>query len=355
MPDLKSQFQGAILGTAIGDALGAPMEMLKPDQIESIYPDFNSTNLTYMDARQGRRSANGYQPGQWTDDTQLMIPIAWSIIRQDSIDPKDVANEYAVLFNREPRRGWGRSTVAVVERLIEGIPWNEAANEAFGKGNGAAMKCAPLGLMLAQVMLHDNRAAIRHCLNSVVDVCAITHKTEGIIGGTLQSLLVALAVLDDGSDLFEELAFAENLLFDSTNFSDKAKKLAKLYRITDIVEEGGAEPLAIDSWPTVAAVFYRIDKLVRKGQDPTRFLFKLIQQGGDCDTTGAMLGALIGARYGIKCFPSKLVKGVEDSSSLLHIASEMFDATTNIYLEYQGLDQRLKNSLTSRYQRNGGS
>jgi poly(ADP-ribose) glycohydrolase ARH3 len=333
------------------------MEMMDAAHIENTYPEFNSKACSFVDAKTGRRAKDGYQRGQWTDDTQLMIPIAWSIIRQDSIDPKDIANEYAVLFNKEPRRGWGRSTVAVAERLADGVPWNEAANEAFGKGNGAAMKCAPLGLMLAQVMLRDNnRAAIRHCLNSIVDVCSITHKTEGIIAGTLQSLLIALAALDDGADLLEELAFAENLLFDTTEFSDKAKKLVGLSTVSQIVQEGGVSPLAIESWPTVAAVFCRMAPLVREGRNPIGPLFGLIQQGGDCDTTGAMLGALIGARYGIKCFPSKLVKEVEAGSHLMKIATELYEATTGIYIEYQSLlDRRLSDSLTSQHQRNGGS
>jgi len=188
---LIAKYRGAIIGTAIGDALGAPMETMWAMDIAARFPHFNVESCDYVNStEQKERSA-----GRWTDDTQLTIPTAWSIIYKGKIDPEDIAQQYAMVYKDETHRGWGRSTLTSVKRLTEGVPWHKASAPVLGTGNGPAMKAAPLGLVLASAILNGPKIYVRRCMNDIVDVGRITHKDIGIRSGLLQSVLVAIAAI----------------------------------------------------------------------------------------------------------------------------------------------------------------
>lgn len=316
-----SKFRGAIIGTAIGDALGAPLETMWADDIAKNYPQFNEETCEYV-------SKGARKKGEWTDDTQLMIPTAWSIIFKSGIHPADIAQQYVELTKNEEKRGWGRSTIQSVQRLSEGSQWFEASEESLGIGNGAAMKAAPLGLTLAHICSTGSPTDILHCLNSIVDVGKITHKDAGIRGGFLQSILIALAVRDVKSTkaIISDLRHCEREFFGDDSFSKKAELLIKHNSIRAICDAGGVTSKAEESWPSTAAIYIKIANTKNKAISA---MFELIKQGGDCDTTGAMLGALIGARFGMSIFPQKLFRNLEKSNSLRNLADALYDALIN--------------------------
>ena len=89
-PILKSKFIGALVGTGIGDALGAPFEgrsKVKPEDIDGIADRLAS--LTY------------------TDDTHMMIGVAESLVRTGGFDGEDMAQAFTKNSELEPFRGYG--------------------------------------------------------------------------------------------------------------------------------------------------------------------------------------------------------------------------------------------------------
>lgn len=333
-----TKFRGAIVGTAIGDAAGAPLETMWKKDIESSFPLFVN-NCDFVDAIEGsQRAKSGYKRGQWTDDTQLMIPTAWSIIYKGSIDPADIAAQYVGIFQNEELKGWGRSTKESVERLASGIHWSEAAEKSRGTGNGAAMKAAPLGLLFAHVLNTQRAMGIRHCLNSIVDVCKITHREMGIRAGVLQSILIALAYYQKPhKKILEDLHFCEKEIFGSSEFTDFIEEVTKLKEVEPIAEACGLSSEAQESWIATAAIYLNIAQERTDSSNPIKTLFKLVAQGGDCDTTGAMLGALIGARYGYRIFPSRLKKDVDKCEELESMADKLYEITIGVETTYPSL------------------
>ena len=85
------KYIGAIIGTAIGDALGVPMETMWAADIAKTYPTFNWETCDYVAPASGRRLEDGTQKATWSDDTQLSIPIIESIIAKRCIHPADIA------------------------------------------------------------------------------------------------------------------------------------------------------------------------------------------------------------------------------------------------------------------------
>ena len=73
---LRDRYRGALLGLAVGDALGTTLEFRAPGTFKPI------TDMI-------GRGPFGLQPGQWTDDTSMALCLAESLIEKRSFDPKD--------------------------------------------------------------------------------------------------------------------------------------------------------------------------------------------------------------------------------------------------------------------------
>ncbi len=80
--------RGALIGTFVGDALGMPYEGCSPEA--------PPRPLDMVDARLGR--------GTYTDDTQMMIALAESLIARGRVDPGHLARAFLVLYPRQGRQ-----------------------------------------------------------------------------------------------------------------------------------------------------------------------------------------------------------------------------------------------------------
>jgi ADP-ribosylglycohydrolase len=138
----RERFRGALLGLAVGDAIGAPVESLPPSAF---------TPLTDMTG--GGR--HGLPPGAWTDDTSMALCLAESLVEQGRFDPVDQLERYLRWYREGHLSSIGRAfdvgeaTLAALERFAAGRePYpGDAAPEAAG--NGALMCLAPVPLAFA--------------------------------------------------------------------------------------------------------------------------------------------------------------------------------------------------------------
>src|SRR5688572_14232716 len=93
--DLRDRFVGCLLGLAVGDALGAPFEGLPAEVIlwhAVSVPDVLARPLT--------------EPLRYTDDTEMMIGVAESLLAHGQIRPDALLKQFAA--NYDPERGYGR-------------------------------------------------------------------------------------------------------------------------------------------------------------------------------------------------------------------------------------------------------
>ncbi|MHB8288426.1 MAG: ADP-ribosylglycohydrolase family protein [Acidimicrobiales bacterium] len=143
---LRSSYRGAIIGTAIGDALGRPAEGRNASLLRKRYgllTDF-----------QPWRGWTGGPKGTITDDTQMTICVAECLLANTGrLDPGDLALRFIDWL--PAGRGRGYTCVEAVNRLLAGVPWHEAG--IASAGNGAAMRAAPVGLAHL-----DDFNALRH-------------------------------------------------------------------------------------------------------------------------------------------------------------------------------------------------
>lgn len=299
---------GTLLGTAVGDALGMPVEGLSHQNIRTYYKGIKE----YRDDEK----RGDLQAGQWTDDTQFTFATArvvWTAAPADW--PAEVAMEYVSM--QDKARRWGPTTTSAIEHLAQGTPPSRSGN-AERATNGAAMRAAPLGLWWAATQATRDEAfpPIRNLLR-------VTHAHPAALaagwGQAAATRYCAITGLDDFDPddfwvtITDATAWAEAQLGDDTRVSDRLRSLSDQLNefpldLRDLCN--GAGLAADEAWPFAAAMVARAPDLLENT------LLSGINVGGDADTTGAMMGALLGTLHGWEAFPTEWKEGLEGADHL---------------------------------------
>ncbi|MFQ5846222.1 MAG: ADP-ribosylglycohydrolase family protein [Candidatus Methylomirabilales bacterium] len=303
---LVDHFQGCLLGLAIGDALGMPFEGF-PAWV--VGPVLDQVGGLHESAHRGLGA------GQWTDDTQMSLCLARSLVRRGRADPEDIAREYLAWFRSEDVRGIGATTRRALGRLEAGAGWwNSGMEGEEAAGNGTAMRAAPLGLFY-----HHDLAALR-------EACAldagITHRNaEAVAGSQAVAFLAArlVAGASPGDELFQAMG----------EFVAGSRVAENLHRSRELLERG-ANPLQASEALGVGG--YVVETVARSAfcffhapDDFARAVTAAVRGGGDTDTAGAITGAWSGARAGLAGVPAGWHAGVEGAGAIAALARELYD------------------------------
>jgi ADP-ribosylglycohydrolase len=278
-PPQTERAVGAVIGSAVGDALGAPFEFGPEGAFSARFP------------RPGHGGemcgGGGWDPGEATDDTQMAVLVAESLLERGGLDPADVFHRFRRWAAAGPK-DIGLQTEAV---LTGGDPWDTAATRHFqvsqrAAGNGALMRAAPSAVYFAR----HGRAAT---LDAARRLSALTHGDAAAWEGTavLHELVrVALAGGDPLGAVPEALAALH---------PDHRERYA-------VVLDPGWHPDRATEfngavWPCLGSAVWAL-RTTGSYEEAVRAAVDL---GGDTDTVGAVTGALAGAVYGIGAVPER--------------------------------------------------
>ncbi len=301
-PVLESKFLGALVGTGIGDALGAPFEgrhRVRPEEIEAMAE--RQEVLTY------------------TDDTHMMIGVVESLIRNGGFDGADMAHTFIRNYELEPWRGYGPGPPHIFRLIKAGAVWDEAAQGLYyggSYGNGSAMRAAPLG-----VFYHDNPAMLREV---AYKSSQITHAHQlGKEGAALQAYAIALATsleprlaLARGDFLAELLRYVPDGIYrEKLSWVDAL--LSQPDRDRVIIELGNG----IEAFNSVPTAIY---SFLSQPHSFAQAVFYAISLGGDTDTIGAMTGAISGAYLGFESIPNQWKNKLENRLYIEELAKKLW-------------------------------
>ena len=154
-----------MLGSAVGDALGVPVEFMSREELA----------LNPVEGMQGGGIHN--QPhGTWSDDTAMSLCLLESLGRLQSIDYDDIMKNFARwLKNAEFTAAdtvfdAGIATQEAINRYLQGVsPLSCGGNGEYDNGNGSLMRIAPLALFLAKKQVTDIEDILQeaHCLSAL--------------------------------------------------------------------------------------------------------------------------------------------------------------------------------------------
>ena len=301
MDDLRERVTGCVLGLALGDALGAPFEFRRREDIPRPLPAFE-------------RGWMGLEPGQWTDDTAMARNLCRSLAEHGRLDPGDLLRRHLDWLATDPP-DVGNLTRRVLSRIRDGVP--DAAERYMAErgpevsaGNGSVMYCAPLGAFRA--------ARPESLLEEAPALSAITHWDERCRTACL-AVTLAIAALVRGESPREAIERAVEAVIPR----EGGEELEYL-----IAEAGRARPI---DGPDMGFTLFTagIGLQVAAGGPPfEEGLRHVVSLGGDTDTNAAVAGALLGALHGRGALPAVWLEKLVDRQAIEAEAEALADAAT---------------------------
>jgi poly(ADP-ribose) glycohydrolase ARH3 len=273
--------RGALLGTFVGDALGMPFEGATPEKVPE--------RLEMLDARLGR--------GTYTDDTQMAIALAESLLDRGGVDARALGRAFADAH--DPRRGYGSGTTEVLRLVRSGVHPHDASRLAHGgqrsAGNGAAMRVAPVAVRYA----HDSGALTQAARASAL----VTHAHPIAVDAAIAQAAAVGAALN-GDDPLEAALTAATTPELEDGLSAAARLLHNRPEPAELAATLGNRPTGHQSVPT--AVYSAVAH--ESVEDAITFA---VRCGGDADTIAAMAGATAAARAGAGAIPDRWLDALE--------------------------------------------
>ena len=284
----------------MGDALGGPLEFMSADEIVPRYggPVHEMVGGGWLDLR----------PGEYTDDTQMALGIAESLVERGGFDMADIARRFVAWYDGQPK-DVGHITRLALAELKRGTPWEEAGllahRQTGGRsaGNGSVMRCAPVTLY-----------GWRDCEGLIadsVDSSRVTHWDDLACYGAAALNIIIAELLQGRLQSAVEVA-VETLTGAAPSV---AQRLAET-----------AHKTKADLKPT-GFVLDTLEAAVWCWQRAASFeeaLVVAVNLGGDADTVGAVCGALAGAGFGLASIPSRWQEALEGRAHVLHLAGELY-------------------------------
>lgn len=280
---LKDRFRGCLIGLAVGDALGVPIEFMQPGTFTPI-TDFRSGG------------PHGLGAGKWSDDTSLALCLAESLIEKKGFDPCDQLERYRCWY-REGHLSIigicfdiGNTTSEAIYKFEDtGEPYCGPDHE-YSCSNGSLMRLAPVPMFYYQDPLKaieksGDSSRTTHGHKKVIDACKYM---GGIICGAINGVSKEELLSKRYSPV--DGYFGENLL--DSEIDEVASGSFKEIEPPEIRGRG----YVVKSLEAALWAFY-------KGKDFEEGCLLAVNLGEDADTTGAIYGQIAGAYYGESGIP----------------------------------------------------
>lgn len=299
--------EGILLGVALGDALGFPVE---------------NWTLAQIRAQLGPGALlEPPDPAQVSDDTLMTMALAEGLLDVGGDAPVDAimtaVGQRFIAWRNGPdyARGPGRTCTAGVERFAAGIPWAESGLPE-SKGCGSAMRVAPLGY----IYQHDaERLRILAAASS-----RITHLHPTAVAASVTAAYWVKLALDGTAPE----SFIRQTLDFVAGMSDDLD--AALLRIGHVMGWGDSDAairhIAPNGWIVEEVLAVALYSVLRSPDDYAWAVRRAALIDGDSDSTAAIAGGIMGARLGVGGLPADWVARCERRDDLRDLCRRLQEA-----------------------------
>lgn len=306
----RSIFAGAVLGAAIGDAMGHPTEFMSMAAIRSKYGPKGVTGFELFWDRGGKHFA------PYTDDTQMaeIVLRVMTEAREQELDLERTMEEMASAFvswSKRPQGGHrapGNACMSGCGALSRGIHWSKAGGAKAG-GCGSVMRAYPFGLLFADDLQRAERWSVEHS--------KMTHR-DPIALAACAAMAVGMARIVRGDPV---MTVASEMAAAACRYSPLTAGM--MVRAIEEALDGVPPSETLDrlrAWAAHEAIAAGVYLFVRNPDDPERAILEGANTPGDSDSIATVAGALVGARCGLEFLPVGWVRDVERSDELLNLA-----------------------------------
>lgn len=297
MPDgTENQFLGALLGMAIGDALGAPASGFRREEIAARFGAIEGYHGAALP------DAAETNPGEFTDETEFALCIVESMtVNRGQFDPETAGVRLLHLAAGPSRRWMHAETRAALDRAAETLEFAVPLSDDGAATGDVAARGVPIGLMHA--VGRFDAARLRSEVEAVV---RLTHGGPAAIN--------AAAAVAYGVRLAATGVAREAWARETAAFLGGGELAARLEEVDRLVSSGRPLPKILDETGTGLAATEAIPAAFAAAMTEPVFegaVFAAIAAGGATDTGGALTGALAGAAVGASGIPQPLIDGLE--------------------------------------------
>lgn len=292
---MKKVYDG-IIGLAIGDALGVPVEFKSRQEI--------AKNPVVSMREYGTHN----QPiGTWSDDTSLTLALIDSIVEKSEINYLDIMNRYSnwLLYNDYTAAGEvfdvGNSTNRAIMNYRHGINPLECGGVAeYENGNGSLMRILPLVYYFGKQS--DNTMARQ--MEIVHNVSSLTHRHPISLIGCGIYINIGLKLLTSKTSLHTCIEKGLKEAFEYYN-DKKFVDIDNYVRLRNLSDFSKLSEAEIKSSGYVVDTLEAAIWCLLRTNSYKECVLKAVNLGNDTDTVGAVAGGLAGIYYGSDNIPKE--------------------------------------------------
>jgi len=309
-----NKYNGCLLGLAIGDALGAPVESLSLSEIKIKYGEEGITDFDTW---------NKFRAGSYSEDTQMSLVTAIGCIKahQNIMFNRGYSSAdfiykgYLEWLHSQNNPFWLRYTGNTIQSALESGRMGTIEDPINNsKDCNGLMRTAAVGLAFPSDMAFREGA----------EYAAITHgHPSGYLPAGFMSKMIAHII--EGSTLREAVEMSKKKLMTYEGHEETLRRIESAIELSlsqepvenaiQAIGEGhtGEKALGIAVYCSLK-FFYDFEKGVQAA----------VNHSGDSDSTGTIAGAILGAFLGVEAIPNGWMRNLEDADTITQIATDIF-------------------------------
>lgn len=309
----NNQYLGAIIGHAVGDAMGFPTEFSKREEL------LQNPVIEMIDSPDV-----GQPAGSWSDDTAMEIATIDSFIQKKYFDYKDIMDKWVKWISKSEYTPTGvafdigRTCLKAIKKYCNGTAPLQCGSTSINEnGNGSLMRILPVALYAYSKNLDD--ISIRKLTN---EVSSLTHAHEVSRLGCYIYVQFIICLLKGYT---KEEAYKHIQYLDYSAYDMHSLKLYK--RILD-------EQIEVQRLDQIKSTGYIVDTLesaiwiFMNAQHFKEAIIASTNIGGDTDTIGAIVGSMAGIYYGFESIPSNWLDKLQRKDYLIELV-DRFEKSVN--------------------------
>lgn len=302
-----NQYLAAIIGHAVGDAMGIPTEFSKREELlkNPVLEMIDSPDL-------------GLPAGSWSDDTAMEIATIDSFIHKKCFDYKDIMDRWVKWINESEYTSTGvtfdigRTCLKAIKKYCNGsAPLQCGSTSINENGNGSLMRILPVALYAYMRNLDD--ISIQRLTD---EMSSLTHAHEVSRLGCYIYVQFVICLLKE-YEKEDAYRYVQDLDYSSYNVNS-----INLYtRILD----GQIEGQILDDIKSTGYIVDTLECVLWIFMNARNYKEAIIAStniGGDTDTIGAIVGSMAGIYYGIDSIPSKWLDKLQRKEFLVELTSK---------------------------------
>ncbi len=292
---MRDKFEGALVGLAVGDAVGTTLEF-KPRGTFNPISDMEGGGPFRL------------RKGEWTDDTSMALCLANSLLTKKGFDPEDQMNRYCNWW----RVGYMSSTgdcfdiggtvMNALDKYIEHSDPFSGSTDEDSAGNGSLMRLAPIPIFYASnldlaVKYAGESSRTTHGTAECIDSCRL-----------FASLIIEAYTARSKEDIFKQC--------DYEAYAPKVIDIANRTFLSKRYEELTGSGYVIESLESALWCFVNSESFEEA-------ILLSANIGNDADTTAAICGQIAGAYYGFSGIPEKWSSAIVMANEIKQWANDL--------------------------------